>query len=143
MKTYCKYCVILLACLSGCQARTQCPKESSYLIAMQILRTSDEHDSFDKIKMCDDITALRIIAFTAIATAWPMEAGPNVDFDNKMDGIFRMAMQRLFEIDSDGANETIESCKHAFSSDGAYSLFFTGLEGARKILRSKHNEDGR
>lgn len=118
-------------------------KEQSFDAAMKILREYNDIAVFDNIKTCEDVDALRMIACTAHLAAWPMKAGPNVDFDNKMDGIFRMAMQRLFEIDSDGANETIESCKHAFSSDGAYSLFFTELEGARKILRSKHNEDGR
>lgn len=42
----------------------------------------------NKIKACEDVDALRMIAFTANVTAWPMEAGPNKDFDNKMDDIF-------------------------------------------------------
>ena len=114
-------------------------KERSFIIAMRILQETNCDDVFRKIKLCDDVDALRIIAFAAYTAAWPMEAGPNVDFDNKMDGIFHVAAQRLFEIDSDEANESIVCCRRAFSPDGARSLFLTECEEKRRALRSERN----
>ena len=78
---------IFVTCLTGCQTRYQSPKERSYLTAIQILRTPDEQDMIYKIKSCDDVDALRIIAFTASVAAWPMEAGSDMNFDNKMEGV--------------------------------------------------------
>ena len=96
-----------------------------------------------KIRVCDDVDVLRIIAFAASVTAWPMEAGPNIDFDNTMDDICIIAIQRLFDIDSDEADESIECYKRAFPPDGAYSLFFKECEEKRRALRSKRNSEAR
>lgn len=137
------FVAILVTCLTGCQTRCQCPKERSYLTAMQILRTSDEQDIICKIKLCDDVDALRIIAFTASVAAWPMEAGPDVNFDNKMDGVVVTAIGRLYAIDSDSANASIEFYKRAFPPDGAYSLFFKEREEERKSLQLKRESDVR
>ena len=143
MKTKCVYFILLIVCLTGCQTWHKCPKEYSYAIAMQMLRTSDEQVIINKIKACDDVDALRIIAFTARATAWTMEAGPNVEFDNKMDSITMTAIGRLYAIDSDEANDSIDCYKRAFPPDGAYSLFFKEWEEGRKPLRFKRDSDAR
>ena len=124
MKIKCVFIAIFVICATGCQTRYQSPKERSYLAAMQILQTSDEQEIICKIKLCDDVDALRIIAFTASVAAWPMEAGPDVNFDNKMDGVAITTIGRLYAIDSDSANASIECYKRAFPTDGAYSLLF-------------------
>lgn len=123
------------------ESETSSGKERSFNIAMKVLREHNDIRVVDKIKACNDIDALRIIAFTATITAWPMEASPNFDFDNKMDGIFFIAMKRLFEIDSDEADESIECYKRAFPPDGAYSLFLKECEEERKKLRSRRNSN--
>ena len=143
MKISCVLIAIFAACVTGCQTRYQSPKERSYLTAIQILRTSDEQDVIYKIKSCDDVDALRIIAFTASVAAWPMEAGSDVNFDSKMDGIAITSIGRLYAIDSDSANTSIEYCKRAFPPDGAYSLFFKEWEEVRKSLRTKRKSDAR
>lgn len=130
---------VLISSLTGCQVHCQCPKERSYLAAMRILQAPEEHSIIDKIKACDDVDTLRIIVFTARVTAWPMETGQNINFDNKMDGIFQIAMQRLFAIDSDEADESIDCYKRAFPPDGAYSLFFKEWEEERRSLHSRRN----
>ena len=137
------FIAILVACVTGCQTRYQSPKERSYLTAMQILRTSDEQDMIYKIKSCDDVDALRIIAFTASAAAWPMEAGSDVSFDSKMDGIAITSIGRLYAIASDSANASIEYYKHAFPPDGVYSLSFKEWEEERKSLRPQRKSDVR
>ena len=123
MKIKCVFIAIFVICATGCQTRYQSPKERSFSTAIQILRTHDEQDMIYKIKSCDDVDALRIVAFTASVAAWPMEAGPDVNFDNKMDGVVVTAIDRLYAIDSDSANASIEFYKRAFPPDGAYSFF--------------------
>ena len=134
---------IFVACVTGCQTRYSSAKERSYLTAIQILRTSNEQDMIYKIKSCDDVDTLRIIAFTASAAAWPMEAGPDVNFDSKMDGIAITSIGRLYAIASDSANASIEYYKHAFPPDGAYSLSFKEWEEARKSLRPQRKSNVR
>ena len=128
MKIKCVFIAVFVICATGCQTRYQSPKERSYLTAIQILRTPDEQDMIHKINSCDDVDALRIIAFTARVTAWPMEAGVDVNFDNKMDGVAITTIGRLYAIDSDSANASIEYYKRAFPPDGAYSLLFKEWE---------------
>lgn len=128
--------IVLMACLMGCTTRCQGPKEHSYAIAMQILRNPDADDVFRQIETCEDVVALRIISFTAYTSAWPMEAGPDVDFDSQLDRIFVMAMHRLFIINSKESNEAIEYYKSAFPPDGIYSLFFTQWEEERRLPRN-------
>ena len=57
--------VIFVTCFAGCQTRCQCHKERSYLTAVRILQTSDAQEMISKIETCDDIDALRIIAFAS------------------------------------------------------------------------------
>ena len=137
------FIAILVACVTGCQTRYQSHKERSYLTAIQIPRTPNEQDMIHKIKSCDDVDALRIIAFTASVAAWPMEAGADVNFDNKMDGVAITTIGRLYAIDSDSANASIECYKRAFPPDGAYSLLFKEWEEERKSLRPKRKSDVR
>ena len=118
-------------------------KEQSYSIAMQILREHGKPESFATIKACNDVDALRIVAFAAKAAAWSMEAGSNREFDEGIDSMLIMALERLFVIDSEVANETIEYYKRAFPPDGAYSLFFKAWEEERKSLRTKRKSDAR
>ena len=124
--------VIPFAFLVGCQTEQLSPKEQSYLKAQEILQSSSYENMALKIKMCDDIDVLRIVVFTAMATAWPMKAGPNVDFDNKMEDVAIEALKRMYDIGSDYAFESIEYYKRAFPPDGAYSLFFKEMETKRK-----------
>jgi hypothetical protein len=67
-----------------------------------------------------------------MATAWPMDVGPNVNFDNKMEDIAIKALKRMYDIGSDYAFESIEYYKRAFPPDGAYSLFFNEMEKNRR-----------
>ena len=115
-------------------------KERSFNTAMKILRGHNDNEIFAKVKACEDADALRIIAFTANIAAWPMEAGANIDFDAKMEDVFYTAMQKLFDIDSDEANESIECYKRAFPQDGARSMFFKECEEKRRALRPKRSE---
>lgn len=122
---------LAVVCLAGCAMRCKYPKEQSYEVAMQILRNPEPVCIHNQIEACEDVDALRIIVFTASAAAWPMEAGPNVDFDTKLDGVFQSAMHRLFAINTDAANDAIELYKRAFPPDGAYALFFEEWEEER------------
>lgn len=103
-------------------------KEQSFDAAMKILREYNDIAVFDNIKTCEDVDALRMIACTAHLAAWPMEAGPNVDFDNKMEDVAIEALKRIYDIGSDYVFESIEYYKRAFPPDGAYSLFFKEME---------------
>ena len=125
----------------GC--RTFSGKERSFDTAMKILRGHNDNEMFAKIKACEDANALRIIAFTANIAAWPMEAEPSIDFDAKMEDVFYVAMQKLLDMDSDEATESIERYKRAFPSDGVYSLFFKECEEERSVLRSKRNDNAK
>ena len=107
------------------------------MTAMQILRHIDTPDIFEKIESCEDVDTLRIIAFAASISAWPMEAGPNIDIDNRLDDISQVAMHRLFTINTDEANEAIECYKRAFPPDGAYSLRFKEWEEERKSVNAQ------
>lgn len=128
---------IAAVCSMGCATRYKCQKERSYMTAMQILRHIDTPDIFEKIESCEDVDTLRIIAFAASISAWPMEAGPNIDIDNRLDDISQVAMHRLFTINTDEANEAIECYKRAFPPDGAYSLLFKEWEEERKSVNAQ------
>lgn len=114
--------------LFGCQSERLCPKELSFLMAQEILQSSPDEDMSLKIKLCNDVDTLRIVAFAVASVAWTMEAGCNVDFDNKMESIVIDALKRLYDIGSDYALESIEYYKRAFPPDGAFSLFFNEME---------------
>ena len=128
---------ISVTCLAGCQTRYMCHKERSCLTAIQILQNSDDQDMICKIESCDDVDALRIIAFAARVAAWPMEAGPDVEFDNKMDMVALTSISRLYVIASDSANASIEIFKRAFPPDGTYSLFLKEWERSRESQQTK------
>ena len=112
-------------------------KERSFNAALKILRGHNDNEIFAKIKACEDADVLRIIAFTADIAARPMESGTSIDFDAKMEDVFYVAMQKLFDIDSDEANEYIKCYKSAFPPDGARSMFFKECEEKRRALRSE------
>lgn len=139
MKIELIFICILVSCIAGCRARYICPKEHSYLAALRILQTTNKQEMRNKIKDCKDVDALRIVAFTTHTTAWPMTAGPNIDFDAEMEGVFYVAMGKLFDIGSDTANESIEYYKQAFPPDGAESLFFKECEAKRRVLQPKRS----
>ena len=132
MNMKCIIVIILFTFLVGCQTEQLSPKEQSYLKAQEILQSSLYENMALKIKMCDDIDTLRIVVFTAMATSWPMEAGANVNFDNKMENIAIETLKRMYDIGSDYAFESIEYYKRAFPPDGAYALFFKEMETKRK-----------
>lgn len=117
--------------ISGCATPQMSPKERSYSLAMQILGEPSKSEVARQIKHCEDVDALRIVAFSAWATAWPGEAGPDVEFDNKMDAITLMALDRLFAIDSKEADRSIEFFKRSFPPDGGYGVFFWEKERER------------
>ena len=123
--------------LSGCLAERQCKKEKSYFTALDILSKCGEDDVFDRIKLCDDVDALRIVAFSSSVAAWPMEAGENVNFDNRLDDIFQMAMNRLYTINSESAYDSVMLYKRAFPPDGAYSILFKEWEEERKSVNAQ------
>ena len=97
MNMKCIIVIILFTFLVGCQTEQLSPKEQSYLKAQEILQSSLYENMALKIKMCDDIDTLRIVVFTAMATSWPMEAGANVNFDNKMenDDMFKALSKQI------------------------------------------------
>lgn len=99
---------------------------------MEILRESRADDAFGRIKDCEDVDALRIAAFAATAAAWPGEAGPDVKFDDRMDAISLMALDRLFAIDSKEAEESLEYYKRCFPPDGGIGVFFGEREERRR-----------
>ena len=123
--------------LSGCLAEKQCKKEKSYFTALDILFKCGEDDVFDRIKLCDDVDALRIVAFSSSVAAWPMEAGENVNFDNRLDDIFQMAMNRLYTINSESAYDSVMLYKRAFPPDGACSILFKEWEENRSKIKRK------
>ena len=126
-----------LLCLAGCTTRCMCPKERSHSIAMELLREPCTADASAKINHCTDVDALRIVAFAAHATSWPGEAGPDAEFDTGMDQIALMALPRLFAIDSEAADETIEFYNRSFPPDGGYGVFFREEEARRRNSRKQ------
>ena len=138
MRTFTVVALVSFACetcLVGCLARQQCPNEHSYSIAMQILDAPRDTETINKIEACEDVDALRIIAFAAHSAAWPMEAGSNGDFDNRLDSLSLVALRRLFSIDSEAARDSIDYYKRTFGIDGAYSLCFRKWEEEKRTLK--------
>ena len=118
-------------------------KEKSFDMAISILAHYPNDEIIKEIRELEDVEALRVIAVTANIVSWPMRAGPDAEFDNRMDGIFQAAMHKLFLSDSDLAYDAIEYYKRAFPHDGAYSLFLKEWEEERKSLRPKRKSDAR
>lgn len=126
-------CVIVMAfSLTGCTNSSCCQKERSFCTANTILSQYSTDEVFKVIHGLEDIESLRIIAISSYFSAWPMEAGPDADFDNRMDDISHAAIQKMYLIDSPASREAIEQCKRIFKIDGAYSRFFKELEDARR-----------
>ena len=124
--------------MTGCAGHRARPKERSCAMAVEILRESRTDNAFDRIKDCRDVDALRIAAFAATAAAWPGEAGPDMEFDDRMDAISRMALDRLFAIDSKEAEESLEYFKRCFPPDGGYGVFFGEREERKRSLGLPH-----
>ena len=132
------FCVLPIAlCMAGCASHSASPKERSCATALQILRESRAEEAFGRIKDCDDVDALRIAAFAARAAAWPGEAGPDVEFDDRMDAISLRALDRLFAIDSKEAEESLEYYKRCFPPDGGYGVYFGEREARRQASEVK------
>lgn len=117
---------------TGCVNNCCCQKERSFLTAISILQRHAENDVFKAIRELEDIEALRIIAVSSRASAWPMEAGPDINFDNRMDDIALAAIQKLYLIDSSESREAIEYCQRFFEKDGARSQTFKEWENKKR-----------
>ncbi len=114
----------MLFCVSGCATHRTCPKERSFSAALQMLGESRQAEAIREIRECGDADALRMVAFAARAASWPGEAGPDVDFDNRMEAVEFAALGRLFDLDSDEAKESLAEYERSFPPDGAFALFF-------------------
>ena len=110
-------------------------KEQSFAAAINMLSQYSNDEIVMEIRELEDVETLRIISFTASIASWPMRAGPDVEFDNRMDGISQAAMHKLFLSDSDLAGEAIEYYKRIFPLDGAHSLFFKECEEERRFRK--------
>lgn len=123
----CKIRLVLLICLlfvvCGCVSNNvdQSPKAKSLEFALEILKNPFSESVFFEISQCKDINALRIIAFSASATAWSMEAGYDVELDNRMDDISIAAIEQLLDIDSEETRFVIERFRQVFHNDGCSS----------------------
>ncbi len=134
--------VSLMMTSTGCSIRFVSQKERSFDTAIQILERPHDRCIFDKINELSDVDALRIIAFASRATTWAMEAGSDVQFDNRLEELSLAAMHRLFIIDSEKAKDAIEGYERAFVVDGALSLSFKKWEEeARKRRESAPEMD--
>ena len=121
--------------LAGCGNPSISPKERSYETAMRILRTPQHKKALDAIAEMDDVNALRIIAQTASSTAWPMEASPDMHFDNILENISLASIHRLHIIDSPEARKSIEYCKRSLTIDGSVSLLLKKWEDEARDKR--------
>lgn len=136
MKTiYCLFVMTVLSLASGCLLERTTQNEAigkcrSFNLAVQILTENADNQAIKLIYTLDDVDALRIIAVAAQATAWPMEAGENVVFDNRMEALSFAAVKRLANIRSNRSRESLNYAKRAFELDGATSAFFKSIEVA-------------
>lgn len=123
--------VIVVFNLTGCANSSCFKKERSFSTAITILNQYADEEVYKVILGLEDVEALRIIAVSSYASAWPMEAGPDEYFDSRMDGIFQVAIKKLYLIDSVSSREAIKYFKRTFEMDGACSLLFKELEEVR------------
>ena len=101
---------------------------TSYEIAMEVLSNPRDKNIFEKISTIDDVNALRIIIFSTYSAAWPMEAGPNEDFDNLLYDIHLNALKKLISINTNESKDSVEFYKRAFSLDGCRSHIIEEIE---------------
>ena len=101
---------------------------TSYEIAMEVLSNPRDKNIFEKISTIDDVNALRIIIFSTYSAAWPMEAGPNEDFDNLLYDIHLNALKKLISINTNESKDSVEFYKLAFPLDGCRSHIIEEIE---------------
>ena len=101
---------------------------TSYEIAMEVLSNPRDKNIFEKISTIDDVNALRIIIFSTYSAAWPIEAGPNEDFDNLLYDIHLNALKKLISINTNESKDSVEFYKRAFSLDGCRSHIIEEIE---------------
>ena len=101
---------------------------TSYEIAMEVLSNPRDKNIFEKISTIDDVNALRIIIFSTYSAAWPMEAGPNEDFDNLLYDIHLNTLKKLISINTNESKDSVEFYKRAFSLDGCRSHIIEEIE---------------
>jgi hypothetical protein len=93
----------------------------SYETAMNVLSNPEDKEVFKKISAIDDVDALRIIVFSTYSAAWPMEAGPNENFDCLLYDIHLCALKKLISINTDESKYSVDFYKRAFPLDGCLS----------------------
>ena len=133
------FCLLVVLSCAGCTIHGSSPKERSYTVAMNILHDVNSPRIFDEVRRCGDVVALRIVAFAAMSAAGSMEAGPDVEFDNRLDEIALVAVHALFSIDTEEAKEAIANYVRAFGKDGISSVLFKEWE--EEISKSEGNDD--
>lgn len=101
---------------------------TSYEIAMEVLSNPRDKNIFEKISTIDDVNALRIIIFSTYSAAWPMEAGPNEDFDNLLYDIHLNTLKKLISINTNESKDSVEFYKLAFPLDGCRSHIIEEIE---------------
>ena len=101
---------------------------TSYEIAMEVLSNPRDKNIFEKISTIEDVNALRIIIFSTYSAAWPMEAGPNEDFDNLLYDIHLNALKKLISINTNESKDSVEFYKLAFPLDGCRSHIIEEIE---------------
>jgi hypothetical protein len=100
----------------------------SYETAMNVLSNPEDKEVFKKISAIDDVDALRIIVFSTYSAAWPMEAGPNENFDCLLDDIHLCALKKLISINTDESKYSVDFYKRAFPLDGCLSHSIEDIE---------------
>ena len=100
----------------------------SYETAMNVLSNPEDKEVFRKISAIDDVDALRIIVFSTYSAAWPMEAGPNVNFDCLLYDIHLCALEKLISINTDESKYSVDFYKRAFPLDGCLSHYVEEIE---------------
>lgn len=100
----------------------------SYETAMNVLSNPEDKEVFKKISAIDDVDALRIIIFSTYSAAWPMEAGPNEDFDNLLYDIHLNTLKKLISINTNESKDSVEFYKLAFPLDGCRSHIIEEIE---------------
>jgi hypothetical protein len=93
----------------------------SYETAMNVLSNREDKEVFRKRSAIDDVDALRIIVFSTYSAAWPMEAGPNENFDCLLFDIHLCALKKLVSINTDESKYSVDFYKRAFQLDGCLS----------------------
>ena len=101
---------------------------TSYEIAMEVLSNPRDKNIFEKISTIEDVNALRIIIFSTYSAAWPMEAGPNEDFDNLLYDIHLNTLKKLISINTNESKDSVEFYKLAFPLDGCRSHIIEEIE---------------